>query len=107
MYKIHIDTTVRFKHIVRLIKDATVVDEVLGDIDVATEISNILKKNKLTPNDISLYDANPGPGSFMGIKVGITVANVLNYILGKCQISQLQRPEYGREPNITQHSGML
>ena len=43
MYKIHIDTTVRFKHIVRLIKDATVMDEVFGDIDVATEVSNILK----------------------------------------------------------------
>lgn len=101
MYKIYIDTTQRFLHVIRLIKDGAVVDEVTGDLDVTSEIAQLLKKHKLKPEDISDYESNPGPGSFMGIKMGITVVNVLNFILGKRSLDKLEQPEYGREPNIT------
>lgn len=100
MYKIYIDTTQRFLHVIRLIKDSAVVDEVTGDLDVTSEIARLLKKHGLIPADISDYEANPGPGSFMGIKMGITVVNVLNFILGKKKFEDLQQAEYGREPNI-------
>ena len=50
--------------------------------------------------DILEIEPNPGPGSFTGIKVGITIANVLNWITGKKGINDLAVPEYGKQPNI-------
>ena len=50
---------------------------------------------------MEIYDVNKGPGSFTGIKIGVTIANVLNWALGKKKISELVVPDYGREPNIT------
>ena len=101
MYKIYFDTTKRYEHILRLRKDSDVLEEITGDFDITCEIANLLKKHDLKPDDIASYETNPGPGSFMGIKIGVTVANVLNFILGKKQLSDLQQAEYGREPNIT------
>lgn len=44
-------------------------------------IVKILKKNKLKFSDLSAIEVNPGPGSFTGTRVGVTVANVLGYAL--------------------------
>ncbi len=41
------------------------------------EIRNILKSNSLSIQDINVIGVNEGPGSFTGIRVGITVARVL------------------------------
>ena len=56
---------------------------------------------KLKAKDITEYESNPGPGSFTGLKIGTTIANVFNWALGKKKINELALPEYGREPNIT------
>jgi len=100
MYKIYIDTTQRYEKRISIQKDNVEIDTLAGDIDVISSIEGILKKNKLTLQDIDFFDANPGPGSFTGIKIGITISNVLNWILGKNK--PLIRPEYGREPNISE-----
>ena len=44
-------------------------------------IDKILKEHKLTFSDISSIEVNRGPGSFTGIKVGISVANALSFAL--------------------------
>lgn len=40
-------------------------------------ISDVLKKHSKTPKDIKLVGVNIGPGSFTGIRAGVTVARVL------------------------------
>ena len=44
-------------------------------------IDKLLKKNNLTLKDISAIHINPGPGSFTGIRVGLTIANTLAFLL--------------------------
>jgi tRNA A37 threonylcarbamoyladenosine modification protein TsaB len=102
MYKIYLDTTDRHKKSATLVKDGKIISEVSGDKDPVVMTRELLTKAKLKPSDIYEYEANPGPGSFTGIKIGITIANVLNWALGRKSVKQLQTPEYGSEPNIHQ-----
>lgn len=44
-------------------------------------IVKILKENKLTLKNISGIVVNPGPGSFTGTRVGVSVANALSFAL--------------------------
>lgn len=98
-YKIYIDTTVRDEKSVILKLDDQIIDKSSGKIDIVSEINSILNRNKLDLNkDIEEVIPNVGPGSFTGIKVGITIANVLNWQLGNGKEYQ---PNYGGEPNIT------
>ena len=101
MYKIYIDTTDRYIKAVKLFKDSAEIATKSGDIDVVSTISELLKENNLTPEQIQTYEVNKGPGSFTGIKMGVTVANIFNWALGKKSFKELDMPEYGREPNIT------
>ena len=45
-------------------------------------ITNILKENNLTPNDINVIATNIGPGSFTGIRACTTVARVFAQAAG-------------------------
>lgn len=105
MYKVLIDTTDRYKKAVKLIKitdgSETPVDETTDDIDVVSSIHKLLHRNNMSVSDVSEFISNRGPGSFTGIKVGVTVENVLNWALGKKDLSDLAQAQYGREPNIT------
>lgn len=100
MYKIYIDTTKRYEKEVVLLKDGTTIDALEGDIDTVSSIQKVLERNKLTLQDISEIEPNPGPGSFTGIKIGITIANVLNWVTGKKTTTELAKPKYGKMPNI-------
>ena len=104
-YIIFIDASERGKHLVKLVDKALNEDEVVdaleGDVDIVQAISALLKKNNLKLSDIAEFKSNLGPGSFTGLKMGATIANVLNWALGKKKIEELSFPEYGREPNIT------
>lgn len=105
MYKLFIDTAKRGDRKVRLYstdgEKEEVVGEFSGDIDVVKSIEKLLKDAKLKPEDVELYEPNLGPGSFTGLKTGVTIANVLNWAVGNVEIDKLFYPEYGAEPNIS------
>ena len=44
-------------------------------------IEQILKKRKLKVSDIKEIKINTGPGSFTGLRVGISVANAISWLL--------------------------
>jgi tRNA threonylcarbamoyladenosine biosynthesis protein TsaB len=44
-------------------------------------IDELLKKNGKTVKDITEIEVNTGPGSFTGLRVGVSVANTLGWVL--------------------------
>lgn len=44
-------------------------------------IEEVLKKKKKTVKEITEVQANSGPGSFTGLRVGVAVANTLGWVL--------------------------
>lgn len=62
-------------------------------------IDQILKKHKKSLKDITEIKVNLGPGSFTGLRVGLSVANALAWALkisinGR-KIGKLVEPKYG------------
>ena len=104
-YKIYIDTSTRDERKVKLVKEVGGVQEVLGvkkgKLDVTAAIRDLLVEKKLKVSDISEFIPNLGPGSFTGLKMGVTISNVLNFMLGRKTLKELDYPEYGGEPNIS------
>lgn len=101
IYKIYIDTSVRDEKSMRLVEGENTIAEKKGDIDVVSAISDVLRKKHLKVSDISKFIPNLGPGSFTGLKMGVTVSNVLNWFNGKKDLKELDYPDYGGEPNIS------
>ncbi len=104
MYKIYIDTSNRKEKSLTLLstehdKD-TVIEKLIGDMDIVGSIDSLLKKHNLKPDDISEYVSNPGPGSFTGLKLGATVANIMNWAVHGKDLKDMKYPDYGGEPNI-------
>lgn len=61
-------------------------------------LDELLKERDLTVQDITQITVNPGPGSFTGLRVGVTIANTLGYLLhipinGKA-IGEMVEPVY-------------
>ena len=44
-------------------------------------IDRILKKHSLKPEDLSDVRVNAGPGSYTGLRVGLSIANALSFAL--------------------------
>jgi tRNA threonylcarbamoyladenosine biosynthesis protein TsaB len=103
-YKIYLDSTKRYEKRVVLVEFVDDKEKVLGeksgDIDLVVSIKELLEANKLEVPEIAEVVPNLGPGSFTGLKIGVTVANVINWLNGK-KIKDLDVPNYGRPPNIT------
>ncbi|OGD56959.1 tRNA (adenosine(37)-N6)-threonylcarbamoyltransferase complex dimerization subunit type 1 TsaB [Candidatus Berkelbacteria bacterium RBG_13_40_8] len=51
--------------------------------DLVVAIEGVLRKEKLSLQDIDSILVNQGPGSFTGVRVGVTVANTLGWSLDK------------------------
>ncbi len=104
-FKIYIDTSQRNAKKVSLVEISDGKENKLaekeGNIDVVGSIRDLLLEKKLNLSDISEFVPNLGPGSFTGLKVGVTISNVLNWILGRKSIKDLYVPKYGAEPNIS------
>jgi tRNA A37 threonylcarbamoyladenosine modification protein TsaB len=100
MYKVYIDTTKKDQKILQITKQAEVVFEKSGNIDIVVELDSYLRAQHIELDEIDVFNANPGPGSFTGIKMGLCVVNVLNWITGKKNLNELLKPDYGGEPNI-------
>jgi len=45
-------------------------------------IDEVLKKEGISIKDIKEIEVNTGPGSFTGLRVGVTVANTIGWALG-------------------------
>lgn len=63
-------------------------------------IDKILKKNGLQVKDLTDIEVNLGPGSFTGVRVGVSVANALGFSLkipvnGK-KVGDLTEPVYNK-----------
>jgi tRNA threonylcarbamoyladenosine biosynthesis protein TsaB len=61
-------------------------------------ISKVLEENNVYFKDLTEIKVNTGPGSFTGLRVGISIANALSYLLkipvnGKI-IGEIEMPVY-------------
>lgn len=105
MFKIYIDSRLRKKSVVSLYKKVLLVwlkkDTAISESDPADAVEEILKRNNLSPRDISNFEVFSGPGSYTGLKMGHAVGNTLNWTLKDVSARELPLPEYGSEPNIT------
>lgn len=61
--------------------DSLVAENEFGSQVLLTLIDRILKKNKLSFRDLSGIEVEAGPGSFTGLRVGVSVANALGFAL--------------------------
>jgi len=69
-----------------------------GSQVILTMIDRLLKKNSLDVYDVSEIEVNTGPGSFTGLRVGVSIANSLAMTLkipinGK-KLGHLEEPKY-------------
>jgi len=44
-------------------------------------LEKLFKEHNLSLKDLSAIEVNPGPGSFTGIRVGLSIANTLGFLL--------------------------
>lgn len=104
--KLYLDTSNNLKTIIKL-------DEVKftknyqspRDQDVIGALLEALKAQNKTVQDITSVQAFTGPGSFTGLRVGLSVANALSFALnipvnGK-KPPAIITPTYGKKPSIT------
>lgn len=66
------------------------------------EIKNMFNKLNLKPNDIDNYVVLNGPGSFTGVRVGVTICKTLAWTLSKklYQLNNLEALKVGIEDDI-------
>lgn len=86
MVRLTIDTTDSAQVMVGLSvgeKEDRIVEEVErgNPQKVLLLIDTLLKQNELSPTEIEEVKVNSGPGSFTGIKVGVSLANALGFAL--------------------------
>ncbi len=97
MYSIGIETAHKFLLLV-LMDDTKVVDFVKMEClkkqseYIIPEIDKLLSRNSLTVNDVSSIVVTVGPGSYTGVRIGLTVAKILGAVVGKkvYKLSSLQ-----------------
>jgi len=86
MLVLKIDTTQKEKVTVSLSKAGKEKDLIScaqqkGSQVLLPMIVEISKRNKIKLSDLSAIEVNPGPGSFTGTRVGVSVANALGFAL--------------------------
>lgn len=97
--KLFIDTSDNTQTIVGLNGDKmTVPTKEHKSQQLLSLINQSLKKKHSSINKIKEIEVNLGPGSFTGLKVGVSVANALGWVLkvpiNKKKVGQLVEPEY-------------
>ena len=84
MISLFLNTASNFLNLV-LIKDEKVIDEIYIKLDrdlskeTLSNIKTILDRNKLLPSDVDELICTRGPGSFTGVRLGVTIAKTLAY----------------------------
>jgi len=75
--------------IISIIKDNQLIDKYVLEsarehsVYAVDKLKEVLEKNNLTPNDIDKIFIVNGPGSFTGIRIGVTIAKTYAYALNK------------------------
>ncbi|MGI6608873.1 MAG: tRNA (adenosine(37)-N6)-threonylcarbamoyltransferase complex dimerization subunit type 1 TsaB [Erysipelotrichaceae bacterium] len=88
MYTIGIDTSHHFLLLV-LMDDNKVIDYIqlecpkLQSEYIVLELDNLLKRNNLSLKEVRNIVVTVGPGSYTGVRIGLTVAKILGSIAGK------------------------
>ena len=104
MYQLLLDSSNIFLS-VGLAKDGKLFDSVCYEAwqrqseMMVTEIDNILKRNKLTRNDLDGVVVGIGPGSYTGVRIGVTIGKTIAYALkiklyAKSSLSLLKHREF-------------
>jgi len=88
MINLYIDTRDSSKIIAKIDKDGSIFEEVSTTETRRPEsilvlIKNVVSKAGINIHDIDEIQAEEGPGSYTGLKVGISVANALSFSLDK------------------------
>ena len=73
------------------------------DQNIRKFIKATLEKLGLSPQNLTSIEVNPGPGSFTGTRIGVTIANALGFSLNIKVNGQKPPIEvvYGQDPSIT------
>lgn len=80
--KLFIDTSSNQQTIVRLDDDEIIKDSRVQHSQVVIPmIQELLQKKKKTMKDLTEIEVNAGPGSFTGLRVGVSIANALGFAL--------------------------
>ena len=86
MYILAIETTGAFAS-VALMKDDKIIGHVSGNDrfshlqNLMPQVETVIKENELSIGDIDLIAVSNGPGSFTGIRIGVSTARALSQIL--------------------------
>lgn len=82
-----IDTSSKDQIVVSLVDGDKTLDSITENNSYGSQvllpaIMELIKKNKFKLEDLSSISVNTGPGSFTGLRVGVSVANALGFALG-------------------------
>ena len=104
MYQLLLDSSNKFLS-VGLAKDGKVVDKIFYEAwqrqseMMVTEIDNILKHNNIDKSKLDAVVVGAGPGSYTGVRIGVTIAKTIAYALkiklyAKSSLSLLKDQEF-------------
>lgn len=84
---LHINTKDQKQITVSLKEDGEVVESLSEEREYGSQvllplIQKLLKKEKMNYADLEGIEVETGPGSFTGLRVGVSVANALGFSLG-------------------------
>jgi tRNA threonylcarbamoyladenosine biosynthesis protein TsaB len=83
---LHLDTTDQYKIIITLKKDKETIGQItehnqFGSQILLPKIEQLLKDQHIHLKDLRAIEVATGPGSYTGIRVGVSVANALGFAL--------------------------
>ena len=104
MYQLLLDSSNVFLS-VGLAKEGKVVDKICYEAwqrqseMMVSEIDNILRRNKIDKSELDGIVVGSGPGSYTGVRIGVTIAKTIAYALkiklyAKSSLSLLKHPEF-------------
>ena len=86
MYQLLLDSSNKFLS-VGLAKEGKVIDKICYEAwqrqseMMVTEVDNILKRNNIDKKDLDAVVVGVGPGSYTGVRIGVTIAKTIAYAL--------------------------
>ena len=103
MYQLLLDSSNKYLS-VGLAKDGKVIDKIFYEAwqrqseMMVTEVGAILKRNNVENEDVDGVVVGVGPGSYTGVRIGVTIAKTIAYALkvkvyAKSSLSLLKHPE--------------